>query len=58
MLINKAHVKKFALEISLAKRSGKFKRVGRTFFERLDYKLREYVRREIEMLPSVGQTIK
>jgi recombinational DNA repair protein RecT len=58
MLINKAHVKKYALEISLAKRSGKFKRVSAEFLERVEFKLREYVRREIEMAPSVGVTLK
>ena len=57
MLINKKAVKRFSLDCARNQRIHKFTRVSNDFLERVEFKMREYIRKEIQMLPSVGKTI-
>lgn len=57
-LINKKHVKQYALEVSKSCRSGKFTRVSEEFLIYIDARVREEINRYIKQLPSVGVTIK
>jgi hypothetical protein len=60
-LINKAHVRKYALDTLATRRPAlrnKLTRVSEEFFTRIDAHLREYVSQQINSLPSVGKTIK
>ena len=58
MLINKKAVKAYALGVSESKRAGKFKRVSAQFLDRVEFIVRETVRKEIERHPSLGVTLK
>ena len=58
MLINKKHVKEYALEVSKSCRSGKFKRVSNEFLVYIDLRVKEEIARYVKQLPSVGVTIK
>jgi hypothetical protein len=57
MLINKKHVKLFALEMAKG-RAHKFTRVGGEFFIKCEANLKGFIRNEIQRLPSKGKTIK
>lgn len=57
MLLNKKQLKAFALGCA-ANRAHKFTRVSQEFVDRAEFALREWVRKDIERLPSVGKTIK
>lgn len=57
MLINKKHVKLFALEMA-KDRHHKFTRVGGGFYVKCEASLREFIRNYIHRLPSVGKTIR
>lgn len=57
MLINKKHVRAFALEVSRTQRSGKFIRVSGSFMERAEFAVREWVRKEVNQTPSKGKTL-
>ena len=57
MLINKKHVKLFALEMATG-RAHKFTRVGGDFHVKCEAHLREFIRNYIHRLPSVGKTIR
>jgi hypothetical protein len=55
-LINRKHVKEFALEMAKS-RAPKFTRVGGEFFLKCEANLKEFVRGYIRTLPSKGKTI-
>ena len=56
MLINKKHVKMFALEMAKG-RAHKFTRVGGDFLIKCEANLKEFVRGYVRRLPSKGKTI-
>ena len=56
-LLNKKAVKTFALSIG-QERYHKFTRVSAELFVEVESVVREYLKRKIESLPSVGKTIK
>jgi hypothetical protein len=56
VLINKKHVKQFALEMA-KHRSHKFTRVGNAFLIQCEVNLKEFVRSYVHRLPSKGKTI-
>lgn len=56
-LINKKKAKEFALELGQA-RFHKFTRVSGEFFIELEGVVKDYIRRKVDNLPSVGKTIK
>jgi hypothetical protein len=55
-LINKKHVKEFALEMAKS-RAHKFTRVGGDFLIRCEGNLKEFIRNYVRHLPSKGKTI-
>ena len=55
-LINKKHVKEFALEMSKS-RSHKFTRVGGDFLLQCEANLKTFIRGFVSRLPSKGKTI-
>ena len=55
-LINRKHVKEFALEMAKS-RAHKFTRVGGEFFLKCEANLKEFVRNYVRSLPSKGKTI-
>ena len=57
MLINKRHVKAYALEAA-KERAHKFTRVGAEFFVRCDTNLKLYIRAQVRQLPSKSKTIR
>lgn len=62
MLINKARVRKHALEVAatgrlLANGTPRFKRVSNDFYAQVDTCVRDCIERTIRSLPSAGQTI-
>ena len=56
MLINKKHVKEFALEMAKA-RTHKFTRVGSGFLAQCEGNLKTFIRGYVQRLPSKGKTI-
>jgi hypothetical protein len=56
-LINRKHVKEFALEMAKS-RAHKFTRVGGEFFLKCEANLKEFIRNQVQRHPSVGKTIK
>jgi hypothetical protein len=55
-LINKKHVKEFALEMAKG-RAHKFTRVGGDFLLKCEGRLKDYIRQQVRALPSKGKTI-
>ena len=55
-LINKKHVKQFALEMAKG-RAHKFTRVGGDFLLQCEGNLKEFIRNSVRRLPSKGKTI-
>ncbi len=55
-LINKKHVKEFALEMA-KDRAHKFTRVGGEFLLKCEGRLKEFIRTYVRSLPSKGKTI-
>ncbi len=55
-LINKKHVKEFALEMA-KDRAHKFTRVGGEFLLKCEGRLKEFIRTYVRQLPSKGKTI-
>ena len=55
-LINRKHVKEFALEMAKS-RAHKFTRVGGDFLLRCEGNLKEFIRNSVRRLPSKGKTI-
>ena len=55
-LINKKHVKQFALEMAKG-RTHKFTRVGGDFLLLCEGNLKEFIRNSVRRLPSKGKTI-
>lgn len=56
-LVNKSGVRKFALDCA-SRRAHKFTRVSAEFYDDIEYRIRDLIRKKIEMLPSLGETIK
>lgn len=56
-LINKKHVKTFALEMAKATRAHAFTRVGGDFLVKCEGNLKEFIRNYVRHLPSKGKTI-
>jgi hypothetical protein len=56
MLINRKHVKQFALDMA-KNRAHKFTRVGGDFLIKCEGNLKEFIRTYISRLPSKGKTI-
>jgi hypothetical protein len=56
--INRAAIKKLALDYAKANRAGRFTRVGKEFFERINSKVRNLVTSEVQSHPSIGKTLK
>lgn len=57
-LIYRTNVKRLALELSARNRNGKFTRVGASFLDRVESRLRQMVHDEVHRHPSVGKTLK
>ena len=57
MLINRRHVKLFAMEMAKT-RAHKFTRVSQEFFLKCEANLKEFIRGHIHRHPSVGKTIR
>ena len=55
-LINKKHVKEFALEMAKG-RTHKFTRVGGDFLLQCEGRLKDFIRAKVSQLPSKGKTI-
>jgi len=55
-LINKKHVKEFALEMAKG-RAHKFTRVGGDFLLQCERRLKDFIRSYVRQLPSKGKTI-
>ncbi len=55
-LINRKHVKEFALEMAKG-RAHKFTRVGGDFFLKCEGNLKEFIRNYVRSIPSKGKTI-
>jgi hypothetical protein len=55
-LLNKKHVKEFALEMA-KDRAHKFTRVGSEFLLKCEGRLKDYIRTYVRQLPSKGKTI-
>lgn len=57
MLINKKHVRQFALEESERARNGKFRRVSLSFLMMVDRRLASIIAQEVFRHPGVGKTL-
>ena len=55
-LLNKKHVKEFALEMA-KDRAHRFTRVGGEFLLKCEGRLKDYIRTYVRQLPSKGKTI-
>ena len=55
-LINRKHVKEFALEMAKG-RAHTFTRVGGEFFLKCEVNLKDFIRNSVRRLPSKGKTI-
>ncbi len=55
-LINKKHVKEFALETAKV-RAHKFTRVGSGFLDQCEGSLKTFIRGYVQRMPSKGKTI-
>jgi hypothetical protein len=56
--LNRSRVKQTALEIAAAIRpANKFARVGMSFIERIEAKVRASIREEVRQHPSKGKTL-
>jgi hypothetical protein len=57
-IINRQNVKRLALEMSAAKRAGKFTRVSAEFIDRIEGRLKQFIASEVHQHPSIGKTLK
>ena len=57
-LINKKHVKEYALECAKERSGDRFTRVSEDFLVYVDGLLRKKIREHVYGLPSVGKTIR
>jgi predicted transcriptional regulator len=55
-LINRKHVKEFALELAKG-RAHKFTRVGGEFLLKCEANMKEFIRNYVRSIPSKGKTI-
>ena len=56
--INRSAVRKLALDYAAANRAGRFTRVGKEFFQRVDARVRNIIQSEVQSHPSIGKTLK
>jgi hypothetical protein len=56
-LINKAHVKKFALDYAKAQRGERFERVSAQFLEEVNAAVINTIRSKVQRHPSKGKTL-
>jgi len=56
--INRSSVRRLALDYAKSNRADKFTRVGKSFFERIDAKVRNIIISEVQSHPSIGKTLK
>ena len=56
-LLNKTHVKKFALDYANANRAHKFERVSAQFIEEIESQLRLVIAGRVQSHPSKGKTL-
>ena len=57
-LINRAAVKKAALDASQSTRNGKFTRVSKEFLEGINAEVLAMIRGRVHRHPSIGKTLK
>ena len=57
-LLNKAQLKKYALDAAAANRHHKFSRVSEDFMIKAEAHLRQWVVAHVKNLPSSGETIR
>lgn len=57
-LVNKAHIRKFALEYAERTRHKKFTQVSASVYDAVEAKIRDYLRALVDSQPSKGQTIR
>lgn len=56
-MINRAAVKRAALDFATAHRGGKFTRVSASFLDDIEDHVRTYIRAMVRAHPSVGKTL-
>jgi hypothetical protein len=56
--INRSSVRRLALDYAKANRAGRFTRVGKEFFSRIDAQVRNIITGEVQRHPSIGKTLK
>jgi hypothetical protein len=56
--INRSSVRRLALDYSKTNRAGKFTRVSKEFFSRIDAQVRNIITAEVQRHPTVGKTLK
>lgn len=56
--INRSSVRRLALDYAKANRAGRFTRVGKEFFTRIDAQVRNMITSEVQRHPSIGKTLK
>ena len=56
-LLNKTAVRKYILAVARESRYHEFTQVSNMSYQKLDAHLRNYIRDQIERLPSVGKTV-
>ena len=56
--INRSAVKRLALDYAKANRAGRFTRVSKDFFQRIDARVRVMITDEVQRHPSIGKTLK
>ena len=57
-LLNRKETKRYMLELSQSERNNKFSRVSNEFIMRIEAELKEKLKKEIWIIPSLGKTIK
>jgi len=55
--LNRARVKRTALELAAATRGQKFSRVGASFLQRIEARTRAAIAEEVRLHPSKGKTL-
>lgn len=56
--INRSAVKKLALHISHNEKNGKFTRISKDFYDRINAKVANIIFNEVKSHPFVGKTLK
>ena len=55
--INRSRVRRTALELAASMRAQKFTRVGQSFLDRIEAKIRVAIAEEVRLHPSKGRTL-